>query len=84
MLECKVGLRHARLVIILVEAFAILAPKPSCVDHALKKDARPILRVPSTGIEGFLNGEASVEADTRDWHKSVTQRDPRNGIVQVS
>lgn len=65
MLERRVGLGDARLVIILVEALAIFAPKPSCVDHALKKDARTILRVPSTGIECFLDCEASVEADTR-------------------
>ena len=39
----RFGLRHARLVIILVEAFSVFAPKPPRIDHALKKDTWTIL-----------------------------------------
>ena len=52
-----------KLVIILVEAFAVLASEPLCVDHSFEKDAWPILRITSTSIESSLNGEAGVQAN---------------------
>ena len=48
---------------IVIESLATLLSKPLCVHHALKQDARAVLRVTRARVERLLDRKARVQAD---------------------